>query len=137
MRLLCEGAVDKRPAQQLPGGLKYEGEWLADHPCGQGRLTLQDGSTWAGQWWCGLRHGEGELSVPAAAHWSAQPLALKGEWRAGLPWECEGMLPLRVAELPSGATLEVGATRAVAPAAGSELPLGGASESEPEPEPEP
>ena len=58
--------------------------------------------------------------MPASAHWSAQPLALKGSWRAGLPWACEGLLPLRVAE-PSGATL------AVAVAAGSEVPLGGLS----------
>ena len=28
VRLLCEGAVAKREAQQLAGGLQYDGEWL-------------------------------------------------------------------------------------------------------------
>lgn len=50
---------------QLPTGEKYEGEFRADKPNGQGTSTQQDGSKYTGAWKDGQRHGKGQLILPS------------------------------------------------------------------------
>jgi hypothetical protein len=46
---------------QLPSGEKYEGEFRADKPNGQGTSTKPDGAKYIGVWKDGQYHGRGEL----------------------------------------------------------------------------
>jgi len=124
VRLLCDSRerVEKKGPEPLAGGATYEGEWLGNHPCGEGTLTVADGTSWTGRWWCGLRDGEGALKVPAAAHWLKKEVVLRGEWRAGLPWQCRGAMPLLCE--PGGVGNGEYAARGLPPMVGGTTPIG-------------
>ena len=48
-----------RFARDLPGGCKYEGEWVNDLMHGKGVLTVLDGQRYEGGWVEGIQHGNG------------------------------------------------------------------------------